>query len=138
MPRAGRPASSAEVQGRMGIMLTVEGCAVRRERLWEAVPAACDVLIVTDPEHLTYFAGYAPSPFVFRAVESGALLLLEPGRATLVGDNLLVTFLDRACVDEVVAPVWYDGRRPTPHRRGRLVATALDRMLAVPGRRVGV
>src|SRR3954469_170373 len=123
MPRAGRPASSAEVQGRMAIMLTAEGCAVRRERLWEALPVACDVLIVADPEHLTYFAGYAPSPFVFRTVESGALLLLEPGRATLVGDNLLGPFLDGAFADEVVAPVWYEGKRSAPHRLGMLVTS---------------
>ena len=68
-------------------MLTAEGCAARRERLWGALPAPCDFLIVGDPSHLMYFAGYAPSPFVFRTVESGALLLLEPGRATLVADD---------------------------------------------------
>ena len=73
-------------------MLTAEGCAARRERLWEALPSPCDVLIVGDPSHLTYFAGYAPSPFVFRTVESGALLLLEPGRATLVADDMLGPF----------------------------------------------
>ena len=81
---------------RSGTMLTAEGCAARRERLWGALPAPCDLLIVGDPSHLTYFAGYAPSPFVFRTVESGALLLLEPGRATLVADDMLGPFLDRA------------------------------------------
>ena len=77
-------------------MLTAEGCAARRERLWEALPAPCDVLVVGDPSHLIYFAGYVPSPFVFRTVESGALLLLEPGRATLVADDMLGPFLERA------------------------------------------
>src|SRR4051812_40691808 len=119
-------------------MLTAEGCAGRRKRLWGAVPAGCDALIVGDPSHLIYFAGYAPSPFVFRTVESGALLLLEPGRSTLVADNLLRPFLDRAFADEVVAPVWYDGTRSAPARRGRLVASALDRLASMPGRRVGV
>ena len=38
-------------------MLTAEGCAARRERLWEALPSACDLLIVGDPSHLIYFAG---------------------------------------------------------------------------------
>ena len=65
-------------------------CPARRERLWGALPAPCDFLIVGDPSHLTYFAAYSPSPFVFRTVESGALLLLEPGRATLVAfDDML-------------------------------------------------
>ena len=76
-------------------MLTAQGCAARRERLWRALPAQCDLLVVGDPSHLIYLAGYAPSPFVFRTVESGALLLLEPGRATLVADDMLGPFLDR-------------------------------------------
>ena len=27
-------------------MLTAEGCAARRERLWKALPSACDVLVL--------------------------------------------------------------------------------------------
>src|SRR5690348_14825700 len=119
-------------------MLTAEGCAARRERLWGALPAACDVLVVGDPSHLVYFAGYTPSPFVFRTVESGALLLLEPGRATLVADNLLEPFLERAFADEVVAPVWYAGKRSTAPRRGLLVESALGRLAGMPGIRLGV
>ena len=42
----------------IGTMLTAEGCAARRERLWGALPSPCDVLIVGDPSHLIYFAGY--------------------------------------------------------------------------------
>ncbi len=99
-------------------MLTAEGCAARRERLWGALPSACDVLVVGDPSHLIYFASYVPSPFVFRTVESGALLLLEPGRATLVADDMLGPFLDKAIADERVAPVWYDGKHSAPYRRG--------------------
>ena len=87
-------------------------------------PSPCDVLVVGDPSHLIYFAGYAPSPFVFRTVESGALLLLEPGRATLVADDMLGPFLEQAHVDERVAPVWYDG-------------TALGPVPPGPARRIG-
>ena len=119
-------------------MLTAEGCAARRERLWGALSAPCDVLIVGDPSHLTYFAGYAPSPFVFRTVESGAVLLLEPGRATLVADDMLGPFLERAFVDERVAPVWYDGQHSAPYRQGQLVASALGRLAKMPARRLGV
>src|SRR3954467_9468860 len=106
-------------------MLTAEGCSARRDRLWEALPASCDLLILAAPEHLVYFANFYPSPFVFRTVESGALLVLEPGRATLVADNLLEPFLDRAHVDENVAPVWYSGQRSTVHRRSLLVDSVL-------------
>jgi Xaa-Pro aminopeptidase len=119
-------------------MLTAEGCTARRERLWESLPAPCDLLVVGDPSHLIYFAGYAPSPFVFRTVESGALLLLQPGRATLVADDMLEPFLDRAFADERVAPVWYDGHHSAPYRQGQLVDSALGRMARMPGSRVGI
>jgi Xaa-Pro aminopeptidase len=119
-------------------MLTAAGCAARRERLWKSLSPDLDVLIVGDPSHLVYLAGYTPSPFVFRTAESAALLLLEPGRSTLVGDNLLGPYLERTFVDEVVAPVWYDGRRSTLYRRNRLVTSVLERLAAMPGRRLGV
>jgi Xaa-Pro aminopeptidase len=119
-------------------MLTAEGCAGRRARLWQSLPAECDILIVGDPAHLIYFADFAPSPFVFRTVESGALLLLEPGRATLVADDMVGPFVERALVDERIAPVWYDGRHSAPYRRGQLVHSALGRLAAIAGRRIGV
>jgi Xaa-Pro aminopeptidase len=120
------------------MMLTAEGCAARRERLRGALPSECDVLIVGDPSHLVYFAGYVPSPYVFRTVESGALLLLERGRAILVADDMMGPYLDRAHVDERFAPAWYDGAHSAPYRRGRLVQSALERLATVAGRRVGV
>lgn len=119
-------------------MLTAEGCAARRERLWGALPSGCDALVVGDPSHLNYFAGYAPSPFVFRTVESGALLILEPGRATLVADDMLGPYVERAHVDERSAPTWYDGTHSAPYRRGLLVQSALERLGRVGGRRIGV
>jgi Xaa-Pro aminopeptidase len=119
-------------------MLTAEGCAARRERLWGALPTGCDALIVGDPSHLIYFAGYVPSPFVFRTVESGALLLMEPGRAILVADDMLGPYIDCAQVDERFAPTWYDGNHSAPNRRGQLVQSALERLSKIPGRRIGV
>lgn len=119
-------------------MLTADGCAARRNRLWKALPSPCDLLIVGDPSHLVYLAHYAPSPFVFRTVESSALLILEPGRATLVADDMLGPFLDESFADEVIAPTWYDGRHAAPYRRGKLVASTLDRLARIPGKRVGV
>ena len=119
-------------------MLTAEGCAARRQRLWDALPSGCDLLIVGDPSHLTYFAGYTPSPFVFRTVESGALLILEPGRATLVADDMLGPYLGPAHVDDRFAPTWYDGNHSAPYRRGQLVESALDRLGRLTARRIGV
>jgi Xaa-Pro aminopeptidase len=119
-------------------MLTDRGCAARRERLWGALPWPCQFLIVGDPSHLTYFAGFYPSPFVFRTSESGALLLLEHGHATLAADDMLGPYVERAFVDERVAPTWYDGKHAAPYRRGKLVETALDRLERIPGETIGV
>jgi Xaa-Pro aminopeptidase len=119
-------------------MLTAQGCRARRERLWKALPVECDALVIGDTAHLVYFAGYAPSPFVFRTVESAALLVLEPGRATLVADDMLGPFVSGSLVDERVAPVWYDGRHSAPYRRGQLVQSALDRLASMSGRRIGI
>ena len=104
----------------------------------ERLPSECDLLLVADPSHLTYLAAFVPSPFVFRTVESSALLILEPNRATLVGDDMLGPFLDRAFVDEVVAPSWYDGNHSAPHRRRQLVESALNRLAGIRGKRLGV
>ena len=109
-------------------MLTALGSKLRRDRLWRALTSECDVLLVADPSHLIYLAAFVPSPFVFRTVESAALLILEPDRATLVADDMLGPFLDRAFVDEIVAPCWYDGNHSAPHRRTQLVESTLNRL----------
>jgi len=120
-------------------MLTPEGCAARRERLWKLEAArGCSALVVGHPAHLVYFANYLPSPFEFRTVESAALLVLEPGKATLVADNLLEPFLNEAHVEAIDAPTWYDGNKPTEPRPDRLVEATLHRLSQISGNRVGV
>ena len=120
-------------------MLTAEGCAARRERLWGALPSACDVLIVGDPSHLIYFANYVPSPFVFRTVESAALLLLEPGRATLVADDMLGPVPRAGPRRRAVRPDLVRRRATRPRTGGASSSqSALDRLAKIPGQRIGV
>ncbi len=119
-------------------MLTAQGCASRRERLFQALPVPCDFLIVGDPSHLIYFANYVPSPFQFQNVESSALLVMEPARATLVADNVLQPFTDKAHVDQVIAPTWYDCSGPTEPRRLQLVQSTLKSLASIGGKRIGV
>ncbi len=119
-------------------MLTAEGCASRRERLWKALPTPCDALILGDPQSLVYFANYYPSPFVFRTSDASAVLILEPDRSTLVADSMVQPYLDQAHVDEIVAPTWYDGKRPAPHRRLLLARTALGVLGKLKAKRFGV
>ncbi len=120
-------------------MLTSEGCAARRRRLWDSLPQPCDALVITEPESLIYLASYAPSPFVFNTVESAAALVLWPGRSVLIGDNLLKPFLDRSCVDEVVTLEWYSGKKPARGRRFSLLKELFFRYLpGGKGTRIGV
>jgi Xaa-Pro aminopeptidase len=119
-------------------MLTAEGCAARRDRLWRGLPSRCDALILTDPKSLISLANYAPSPFVFRSDGAAAVLILEPGRSTLVADNLLQPFVKQAHVDAIEAPVWYEGKRSAPHRGSLLVQAALGVLARVPGMRIGI
>lgn len=119
-------------------MLTPEGCAARRERLWASLPQPCDAIVLADPKSLIYFADFALDPFVFRSVDAAALLVLTPGRAVLVSDRNVRAPLDAARVDDVVAPAWYDGRHAAPHRKETFVSTVLDVVGRTAGTRWGV
>jgi Xaa-Pro aminopeptidase len=119
-------------------MLTSEGCAARRARLWDSLPEPCDSLLITSPESLIYFANFVPSPFVFRTVESAAALVLRPDRSILIGDNLLNPFLDRSFVDEVISLSWYNEKKSAPPRRLRIEEAVAERLRSGTGSRLGV
>jgi Xaa-Pro aminopeptidase len=109
-------------------MLTAEGCAARRARLWASPPRPCDVILITTPESLAYFSGYSPSPFVFNTVESAAALILFPDRAVLIADNLVEPFLRASWADEVVSLAWYAGKKSAPPRRQLLAQAVSERL----------
>lgn len=120
-------------------MLSAEGCRQRRQRLWSQLQPAPDWILITEPLHQLYFSNYWQSPFLFRSNEARALLVLAPdGAATLVVDNLLAPFAERAAVDEVVAPVWYRGIESAPARAAHLIRHALERLERCPGKRFGI
>lgn len=119
-------------------MLTLEGCRSRRQRLWQALPQKPDAILIADPQHLYYFAGYAQSPFVFRSNDAGAMLLLTPDKAILIADSMVRIFLDVSFVDEVVAPTWYDGQHSAPHREALLINTVLERTKKLNAKRLGL
>src|SRR5438309_1854572 len=119
-------------------MLTTEGCAQRRGRLWDRLDGACEALILGDPQSLIYFANYAPSPFVFRSCDAAAVLVLEQDRAALVADSMVKAYLAQAHVDEVVAPVWYDGKHSAPHRQALRAQTAHGLLAKLKPARLGV
>ncbi len=119
-------------------MLTDAGCRTRRERLWNALEIRPDWIVIRDPQHLMYFAGYHQSPFEFRSSNAGAVLILGgDGSSALVADNLVEGFARDTHVDEVVAPVWYRGKESAQHREAMLVRSVLDHMQACPGSHIG-
>jgi Xaa-Pro aminopeptidase len=113
-------------------MLTAEGCRARRARLWERLDPRPDALVISNPKHLTYLANFVLSPFQFRSDDAGAFLLLtRDGRSTLIADNLLQPFLDRAHVDELCVAEWYRGQASAPLRRTLLCELLSQRLAAL-------
>jgi Xaa-Pro aminopeptidase len=119
-------------------MLTSQGCALRRQRFWKHLQPGCEVALISDPRHLLYFANYCPSPFVFRSADAGALLVLEPERSTLIGDNIAQPFLELSHVDRVITCEWYDGTSSVMDRRQCLIDAAVRHLAPFERYAVGV
>ena len=98
-------------------MLTSAGCQQRRDRLWDALPADVEWVLVGDPRHVAYLCGFWVNPFSFSLGERSLLLLFRDGQARLFADN----FTRRSAVapphdvDEVIA-TWYDHRHSVENR----------------------
>src|SRR5207244_1874607 len=126
-------------KGRKTTMLTTEGCKQRRARLWAGLKEKPDWILLSEPQHLMYFAGYYASPFVFRSQNAPALLILgADGSSLLIADNLLQPFAEKAFVDKVAAPIWYRSRESAEQRYELLVKTALDEMRTRKGDYLGI
>lgn len=98
-------------------MLTLAGCQSRRQRLWDAVPADTQWLLIADPRHVQYLAAFWVNPFSFSGGERGLLLLERGGKSTLLADNFTVRSAVAApLVDEVVTEKWYDHKHSVINR----------------------
>ena len=119
-------------------MLTDAGCRARRERLWNRLPADLDWALITEPAHLTYFANFVPSPFVFNSQNArGALLLGRDGTAVLIADNVQEPFHEAAFVTEHVMPLWYRCIEAAGNRGALLVSATLERLARCSGAAIG-
>ncbi len=119
-------------------MLTEEGCQARRSRLWEIIDDKVEWIIVTEPRHLTYFANFTPTPFVFNSQGAAAALVLgRDGTAILVADNVQEPFVSRAFATETISPVWYRCVESAGHRTRLLVQTVRERLRTCAGRAFG-
>lgn len=98
-------------------MLTSEGCAARRARLWQQVPEQIEWLLIADPRHIYYLSNFLVNPLSFSHGERGLLLLERGGESTLVADNFTVrSGAGKAFVDEEVVQTWYDHRHSVMNR----------------------
>lgn len=103
-------------------MLTKEGCASRRRRLWERVPSDVEWLLIADPRHVNYLANFWVHPLSFSAGERGLLLLERENGATLLGDNFsIASSANEPHCDRQVTDEWYDHRHSAPNRDHALV-----------------
>src|SRR5262245_47127283 len=119
-------------------MLTEDGCRARRRRLWDEAPAGVEWIVITEPRHLTYFANFTPSPFVFNSQGAAAALLLgRDGAAILIADNVQEAFLEPAFASEKVAPLWYRCVESAGHRTELLVGAMLERLQNCRGNSFG-
>jgi Xaa-Pro aminopeptidase len=119
-------------------MLTEEGCLARRRRLWNEIQGDVEWMVVTEPQHLTYFANFCPSPFVFNSQGAAAALILgRDGTAVLIADNVQEPFLEPAFATEKNSPLWYRCVESAGHRTELLVAAVLERLQKCRGNSLG-
>ena len=116
-------------------VLTADGCAGRRRRLFEHLSPEIDWVLLTRPESITWLSAFVISPFTFRAQEaSAALLVSRDGTAVLIADNLLTEHAQEAFVTDLVSPVWYQCVEAAGDRDHLLVKTIRDQLQS---RRIG-
>ena len=118
-------------------MLTKEGCLARQRRLWNAVPAAIEWLLVADPRHVHYLCNFWVQPLSFSGGERGLLLLEREGGATLFADNFThKSAAGEHFVDHEAIEKWYDHRHAPVNRDHALFAalrTAAPKLRGRPG-----
>lgn len=98
-------------------MLSKDGCLARRKRLWAAVPAEVEWLLVADPRHVHYLANFWVEPLSFSGGERGLLLLERDGTVTLLADNFAFrSSATEPYIDREVLDTWYDHRHSVRNR----------------------
>jgi len=98
-------------------MLSEEGCLRRRERLWEALPASVQWVLIADPRHVNYLSGFWVNSVSFSFGERGFLYLERGGETILLCDNFtLAAAIGQPFVDSSVVEPWYDHKHAVPNR----------------------
>jgi len=118
--------------------LSAEGCQARRARLFAKLAPAPQAIIVGGADHLVYFANLHVPDHVFQANNASAYLVMTPHECTLVHDNLLDPFVEKAHVDKTQCATWYRGHEPAGDRRALVLEEARKVLESHRAERVGV
>ncbi len=119
-------------------MLTAEGCAARRSRLFAALPDECEWVLIADPRHVNYLSAFLVNPISFSTSERGFLLVERSGKATLLAENF--SRRSASCdpfVDDEVIASWYDHKHSVENRDHALFSL-LDPVLDIVEGRPGL
>jgi Xaa-Pro aminopeptidase len=118
-------------------MLTAEGCAARRSRLFSALPSECEWVLLADPRHVNYLSAFLVSPISFSTLERGFLLVERSGKATLIADNFSKRSAAAPFVDDEIIAGWYDHKHSVENRDHALFSL-LDPVLDIVEGRPGL
>jgi hypothetical protein len=106
-------------------MLTADGCRARRLRFLDRLKPAFAV-VLADPLHLRYFAGFHVDG-ISSSADFGGLLVIRPdGHATLFHDHKLPQSAELAHADERKPLPWYTGQEPETGPRRLVLRAAVE------------
>ncbi|MFM7593225.1 MAG: aminopeptidase P family N-terminal domain-containing protein, partial [Isosphaeraceae bacterium] len=96
--------------------LDADTCSARRAKLFGRLDPRPDLIVMGGVDHLVYFANFFVPQYIFQANNASAYLVMTPDECTLVHDNLLDGFAERAAVDHRQCVTWYRGQEPAGDR----------------------
>ena len=107
------------------IGLTADGCRTRRHRFLDRLKPTHSV-VLADPVHLRYLAGFHVDA-ISSSADSGGLLVIRPdGHTTLLFDHKLPKTWEHAHADEYTPVMWYTGQEPETGPRRLVLRTAVE------------
>jgi Xaa-Pro aminopeptidase len=110
------------------VVLTKAGCRQRIGQMLERLQGECGAIVIADPRHIGYLAGFFTNPATIN-LHSQSFLLVEPdGRSTLITDNWQADAARSSHADCVEIFNWYNEERPAHERRQLALQTLLQHL----------
>ncbi|ADV61606.1 peptidase M24 [Isosphaera pallida ATCC 43644] len=120
-------------------LLTIEGFRNRRRRVRQGLPEGCETVVVADPASVAYLTGFSSSPLVFQGSACQAVAVMSGDKVVLIADNQAIkAFGDGVVADDVVTPVFYEGKRSAPLRPSVLINPTIEVIKSLGARKLAV